>query len=116
MRALNAAAAAAAAVLLLAELLCAVPATQTARKSSTQSPGWLGWGGPRRNFTSDSKGLADTWPPDGPKRLWSRPLGEGHSSIIGEWVGAGEGRTVGRLIRCTGPRPVSGIRGKPRRS
>ncbi len=101
MRALNAAAA----VLLFAELLCAVPATQTARKSSTQSPSWLGWGGPRRNFTSDTKGLADTWPPDGPKRLWSRPLGESHSSIIGE---VGAGGVGGRLY--TMYRPPTGIR------
>ena len=109
MRALNAAAA----VLLLAELLCAVPASQTARKPSTQSPSWLGWGGPRRNFTSDTKGLADTWPPDGPKRLWIRPLGEGHSSIIGEEGEAGAG---GRLY--TMYRPSTGIRNtwKPRRS
>jgi outer membrane protein assembly factor BamB len=89
---------AAAAVLLLAELLCAVPATQTARKSSTQSPSWLGWGGPRRNFTSDTKGLADTWPADGPKRLWSRPLGEGHSSIIGE---GGEGGRLYTMYRAS---------------
>jgi len=101
MRALNAAAA----VLLLAELLCAVPATQTARKSSTQSPSWLGWGGPRRNFTSDTKGLADTWPPDGPKRLWSRPLGEGHSSIIGEGGEPGASRRLYTMYR-----PSTGIR------
>jgi len=30
----------------------------------------------------DAKGLAETWPASGPKRLWSRELGEGHSSII----------------------------------
>jgi len=97
MRALNAAAA----VLLLSGLLCVVPATQTARKSATQPPSWPGWGGPRHNFTSDAKGLANAWPPDGPKRLWSRPLGEGHSSIIGE---------SGRLY--TMYRPSTGIRNK----
>ena len=43
---------------------------------------WLQWGGPNRNFTSSSKGLAATWPATGPRRLWSRPLGAGHSSII----------------------------------
>ena len=47
-----------------------------------QSPGWPQWGGPRRNFMVESKGLATAWPADGPKRLWSRELGEGHSSII----------------------------------
>jgi outer membrane protein assembly factor BamB len=43
---------------------------------------WLQWGGPTRNFVSTSKGLAASWPEKGPKRLWSRPLGQGHSSIL----------------------------------
>ena len=44
--------------------------------------GWPQWGGPHRNFTADSAGLADTWPANGPKRLWSRELGDGHSSVV----------------------------------
>ena len=43
---------------------------------------WLQWGGPSRNFTTNSKGLASEWPAGGPKRLWSRPLGGGHSAIL----------------------------------
>jgi outer membrane protein assembly factor BamB len=43
---------------------------------------WTQWGGPRRNFTSDAKGLATSWPASGPKQLWTRALGEGHSSIL----------------------------------
>jgi len=43
---------------------------------------WPQWGGPQRNFMVEAKGLAETWPASGPKRLWSRSLGEGHSSII----------------------------------
>ena len=43
---------------------------------------WLQWGGPSRNFTTNSKGLAAVWPSSGPKRLWSRPLGGGHSAIL----------------------------------
>ncbi|MGH9330568.1 MAG: PQQ-binding-like beta-propeller repeat protein [Vicinamibacterales bacterium] len=43
---------------------------------------WTQWGGPRRNFTSDAKGLATSWPAGGPKQLWTRALGEGHSSIL----------------------------------
>ena len=43
---------------------------------------WLQWGGPSRNFTTNSKGLASAWPSTGPKRLWSRPLGGGHSAIL----------------------------------
>ena len=42
---------------------------------------WPQWGGPNRDFKSDAKGLAAKWPDDGPKRVWSRPLGDGLSSI-----------------------------------
>lgn len=88
-------------VLLLSSSLLGVAATQTRRNPASQSSSWLGWGGPRHNFTSDSKGLYETWPPEGPKRLWSRPLGEGHSSIIGEG---------GRIY--TMYRPSTGVRNK----
>ena len=43
---------------------------------------WLQWGGPRRDFTTNSKGLAASWPATGPKQLWTRPLGAGHSAIL----------------------------------
>ena len=33
---------------------------------------WPQWGGPERNFKSDAKGLANSWPASGPKRVWSR--------------------------------------------
>ena len=45
---------------------------------------WLQWGGAGRNFMPDAAGLAASWPSGGPKRLWSRALGEGHSSILVE--------------------------------
>jgi hypothetical protein len=44
-------------------------------------PEWPQFGGPNRNFMIDSKGLADAWPAEGPKKLWMRPLGEGYSEI-----------------------------------
>jgi outer membrane protein assembly factor BamB len=44
--------------------------------------GWPQWGGPQRNFMVEATGLADTWPAGGPTRLWSRALGDGHSSIV----------------------------------
>jgi outer membrane protein assembly factor BamB len=47
-----------------------------------QAPAWPQWGGPHRNFMIEAKGLADSWPATGPKQLWSRALGEGHSSIV----------------------------------
>jgi outer membrane protein assembly factor BamB len=45
---------------------------------------WLVWGGPHRNFIVNSAPLADHWPASGPKRLWSRPLGDGYSAIAEE--------------------------------
>ncbi|CAN5732147.1 PQQ-like beta-propeller repeat protein [soil metagenome] len=45
---------------------------------------WPQWGGPTRDFKSDSKNLANRWPAGGPRRLWVRPLGEGHSSIVSD--------------------------------
>ena len=47
-----------------------------------QTADWTQWGGPQRNFVVDAKGLAESWPATGPKRLWSRELGEGHSEIV----------------------------------
>ena len=43
---------------------------------------WLQWGGPRRNFVLSSAPLADSWPAAGPRKLWERSLGEGHSAIL----------------------------------
>jgi outer membrane protein assembly factor BamB len=48
------------------------------------TPSWTQWGGSGRDFMSDSKGLASAWPASGPKKLWSRSLGEGHSSVLVE--------------------------------
>jgi outer membrane protein assembly factor BamB len=42
---------------------------------------WPQFGGPHRNFTADSTGLAQSWPASGPKQIWARPLGEGYSGI-----------------------------------
>lgn len=43
---------------------------------------WPQWGGPNRDFVSSADGLSSKWSDDGPKRVWSRPLGEGLSSIV----------------------------------
>ena len=45
---------------------------------------WTQWGGPTRDFVVPSTGLANSWPASGPKRLWTRALGEGHSAILAE--------------------------------
>jgi outer membrane protein assembly factor BamB len=61
-------------------LLAVAPATTTGQVN----PSWTQWGGPHRDFMSDSKGLASAWPASGPRKLWSRSLGEGHSSVLVE--------------------------------
>jgi outer membrane protein assembly factor BamB len=43
---------------------------------------WPQWGGPRRDFTSETTALADSWPAEGPRRVWARDLGEGYSGIV----------------------------------
>lgn len=49
--------------------------------TSTAASDWPQWGGPARNFRSDAKGLAAKWPDTGPRKLWSRELGEGYSAV-----------------------------------
>src|SRR5678815_6005787 len=44
---------------------------------STFSADWPQYYGPSRNSTSTEKGLLRTWPTDGPKVLWTAPLGIG---------------------------------------
>ncbi len=48
-----------------------------------EPPAWRQLGGPHRNFRVDSTAAA-AWGADGPVRLWSRPLGEGYSSILAD--------------------------------
>jgi outer membrane protein assembly factor BamB len=38
---------------------------------------WPGIYGPRRDLTSTQKSLLRTWPPEGPKVLWTIPLNAG---------------------------------------
>ena len=52
--------------------------------SASADTAWLQWGGPTRDFVVRSAPLADAWPATGPKQVWSRPLGEGHSMILAE--------------------------------
>jgi outer membrane protein assembly factor BamB len=51
---------------------------------SAATTDWLQWGGPTRDFMLQTTGLASSWPAGGPKRLWTRALGEGHSAILVE--------------------------------
>ncbi|MBK8269269.1 MAG: PQQ-binding-like beta-propeller repeat protein [Planctomycetes bacterium] len=43
---------------------------------------WPQFGGPNRDFTVTEDRLDVNWPKEGPKRIWSRPLGDGYSSIL----------------------------------
>lgn len=76
--------------------------------SAVAAQGWPQWGGPHRNFTVDANGLAEAWPAGGPKQLWSRALGEGHSSIVVDadrlftMYSKGEQEFVVALDRTTG--------------
>ncbi len=45
---------------------------------------WLQWGGPKRDFAVESKGLKDKWPDEGPKKIWDRELGDGYSTILSD--------------------------------
>ena len=58
-----------------------IPADLNAQSSSSA---WRQWGGPNRNFIVDAKGLAEKWPAGGPRVIWSRPLGTGHSAILAD--------------------------------
>lgn len=43
---------------------------------------WPSWGGEGQDFKCEVTGLAAAWPEGGPKKLWTRELGEGYSAII----------------------------------
>ncbi len=47
-----------------------------------EQSGWPQWGGPSRDFRVDSTSLVGDWGDAPPTPLWSRPLGEGYSSIL----------------------------------
>ena len=63
------------------------------------TPDWPQWGGPGRDFKAAPAGrIAMTWPADGPREIWSRPLGEGYSAI------ATDGATLFTMYR-----PIKGL-------
>jgi outer membrane protein assembly factor BamB len=62
------------------------PANRAPRAAANPAPSkdWLQWGGPRRDFVTPSTGLPTLWPASGPRKLWSRTLGDGYSGIAVE--------------------------------
>jgi outer membrane protein assembly factor BamB len=61
-------------------------AKPAAKKADPVTAGedWTVWGGKNRDFIVNTSGLADSWPASGPKKLWSRPMGDGYSAIAEE--------------------------------
>ncbi len=85
--------------LALAGLAAAALPLLAAAGPATTPPGaapasWPQWGGPDRNFTLPAAGLAETWPEGGPRRLWSRELGDAFSGVA-----AADGRLFTLLRR-----------------
>jgi outer membrane protein assembly factor BamB len=71
-------------IVLVVAIAAALGATPHHGVTAAAGPAWTQWGGPNRNFMSDATGLASAWPSNGPRKLWTRALGEGHSSILVE--------------------------------
>ncbi|MGH9385880.1 MAG: hypothetical protein ACRD2N_16500, partial [Vicinamibacterales bacterium] len=70
------------AALLMDPALGAVLDAQSAGSTGPTAAAWHQWGGPTRDFIVDTTALPDAWPEGGPRLLWSRPLGSGHSAIV----------------------------------
>jgi outer membrane protein assembly factor BamB len=66
----------------VAAALAGGPAVLVAQ--SQEPAAWRQWGGSTRNFMVDGARLAETWPDAGPRVLWSRALGPGHSAILAD--------------------------------
>jgi outer membrane protein assembly factor BamB len=71
------------------EALCQKPgaskqARQKAGARSSPSGDWLQWGGSGRDFVAPDIKLPSSWPAGGPRKLWSRDLGDGLSGIAVE--------------------------------
>src|SRR5262245_59847589 len=43
---------------------------------------WPRWLGPNGTGISTETGLAESWPSDGPKKVWSHDVGTGYSSAV----------------------------------
>src|SRR5688572_30270932 len=57
--------------------------TNAAQLIPSSEPGWPQFRGLRRDGRSDERGLLQSWPSDGPSKLWSvKRLGQGYSSPI----------------------------------
>ncbi|UCE60520.1 MAG: PQQ-binding-like beta-propeller repeat protein [Phycisphaerales bacterium] len=68
------------------QIICGIMATVVlvAMTACAARADWPQWGGPERDFTVHTSGLAEVWPESGPRRLWERELGDGYSSVVAE--------------------------------
>ena len=57
----------------------------TALLAASQASGvdWPQYRGPQRQGTVDETGLASSWPAEGPRVAWRRPIGAGYSAVVG---------------------------------
>jgi outer membrane protein assembly factor BamB len=62
---------------LAALLLAALPASSP---EAARASDWPQWGGPHRDWSVDGE-IGTAWPPQGPRILWQRPLGDGYSAV-----------------------------------
>ncbi len=60
-------------------LVAALGVVEVAAEPSAED--WPQFRGPHRDGMSPAAGLLDSWPEEGPKELWRRPLGEGFSAV-----------------------------------
>jgi outer membrane protein assembly factor BamB len=65
-------------------------------RAAVDPTAWPQWGGPSRNFVVEARDLSATWPADGPRRKWRKPLGPGYSAIVTD------GRALYTLYRSGG--------------
>lgn len=62
--------------------MSAFPAALLFLPAAAQAAEWPQWGGPHRNFHTESRGLPTSMAAGGPRVLWRRPPGSGHSSVL----------------------------------
>ena len=67
---------------LIASMVLLTLSLSMAPGAQPSDDGWPQWGGPNRDFTVETGGLADKWPEDGPRSLWHRELGSGYSAMV----------------------------------
>jgi outer membrane protein assembly factor BamB len=60
---------------------CMVLIGMTSTPPALRAGDWPQILGPHRNGEADNETLADSWPSDGPKTVWQRPVGRGYAGL-----------------------------------